>query len=309
MKDNLAIVITGPTASGKSALAVELARRLDTEIISADSRQVFRGIPVVTAVPTIEERGGVSHHLLEILDLNGYYSAALFEQDGLEISNGLLRQGKTPIICGGSMLYIDSFCNGIDELPTVPEDIRQDLMQLWKNNGNEWLIDKLKKTDPSYWEIVDKNNLKRIFHAIEVSVTAGEPYSKLLNRQKKERPFQIIKIGLTGNRDRLFERINSRVLTMLKNGLEEEAMRVYPLRHLNSLNTVGLKEMFSWFEGGFATREEAVARIQKNTRVYAKKQLTWHKRDSEIFWLDFEESPKKNSEKILERIFSGHNLY
>ena len=294
------IVITGPTASGKSALAIDLAQHLSTEIISADSRQIFKGIPIVTAVPTQGEKKDVKHHLLECLELNEYYSAAKFDEDSSRLLENIFQTHDTAIVCGGSMMYIDALVKGIDDLPTVPSEVRNSLMEDWKNLGNEWLMEQLRNLDPQYFSKVDPKNLKRVFHAVEVSLTAGKPYSSLLsaNSIKKKLPYNVVKICLNGEREKLFGRINERVIKMMENGLEEEAARVYPLRHLNSLNTVGLKEMFSLFEGKF-TREEAVARIQKNTRVYAKKQLTWHKRDDEMIYLNFSDPSSINIQKIL----------
>lgn len=300
VKKPLLIVITGPTASGKSALAVEVARRLDTEIISSDSRQIYHGIPIVTATPTTEEMGGVRHHLIDVLPLDAYYSASEFEQDALCISNGLFESRGVAVVCGGSMMYVDALCNGIDDIPTVPEGIRKSLMDEWKDRGDEWLLIRLQCLDPVHYERVDKKNMKRVFHAVEISVTANKPYSSLTTGMKKERDFDILKICLEGDRGKLFERINSRVMHMMDAGLEEEARTVYPMRRLNSLNTVGLKEMFAWFDG-ILTRDEAIARIQKNTRVYAKKQLTWYKRDSDMARLDFNEGIK-NADKILDMI-------
>lgn len=295
---NTLYVITGPTASGKSALAVELARMLDTEIISADSRQIYQGIPIVTAVPTEEERSGVVHNLMEMLPLEAYYSASEFEQDALRISSHLFEERGCGVVCGGSMMYIDALCNGIDDLPTVPDSIRGVLMEEWKAKGDKWLLDELLRLDPEYYGRVDRNNLKRVFHAVEITLAAGKPYSSLLTGKTRQRDFRIIKVALGGERQRLFDRINRRVLNMVDSGLEEEARRVYPRRELNSLNTVGLKEMFAWFDGKM-TKEEAIARIQKNTRVYAKKQLTWHKRDESLVWLDFEDTLFENVRKIL----------
>ena len=305
MKKPTLIVITGPTASGKSALAVSLAESLQTEIISADSRQIYKGIPIATAVPTEEEKRGIRHHLLEILPLDAYYSAAKFAEEAYDLTTSLFKNKETVIICGGSMLYLDSLLYGIDELPTVPFVIRESQMKLWKTNGDLWLLDRLKELDPLFYHKVDKNNLKRVFHAVEVSITANAPYSSLLTKGNKEKikelPFKVIKFCLTGEREILFRKINDRVLNMIKNGLEEEAQKVYPLKHLNSLNTVGLKEMFQMIEGKLG-REEAIARIQKNTRVYAKKQLTWHKRDQNLVYLDFDDTMNHNINKILELI-------
>ena len=303
MKEKTLIVITGPTASGKSALAVEVARLLDTEIISADSRQIYKGIPIVTAVPTEEERGGVEHHLLEILELDGYYSASEFEQDSLRIAEGLFQERDYVVVCGGSMMYVDALCNGIDDIPTVPKEIRENLMDDWRKEGDEWLLQRLAEIDPRHYEKVDRKNMKRVFHAVEVSLAAGTPYSSLLTGIKRERPFRILKVCLDGEREILFDCINRRVLEMVEAGLEEEARRVEHLRHLNSLNTVGLKEMFAMFDG-LMTREEAISRIQKNTRVYAKKQITWHKRDKEMLRLDLSVSKGINAQAILKTLMN-----
>lgn len=297
------IVITGPTASGKSALAVSLAEKLHTEIISADSRQIYKGIPIVTAVPTLEERHEIKHHLLEILPLDGYYSAAKFQEDSDILIKEITKKSGNIIICGGSMLYLDALTKGIDDLPTVPKEIRDALMNEWETKGDKWLLSQLQLLDPNYYDKIDHRNLKRVFHAIEISITASKPYSSLLSYGKtnKELPYDITKFCLTGERTILFNRINDRVSQMIRTGLEEEARSVYPLRYLNSLNTVGLKEMFDWFDGKLK-KEEAISRIQKNTRVYAKKQLTWHKRDHDINYLDLQDGITYNINKILNKI-------
>ena len=292
------IVITGPTASGKSALAVELARRLDTEIISADSRQVYHGIPIVTALPTQEERGGITHHLMDMLPLEAYYSASEFERDSLKILEEIYTRRSVAVVCGGSMMYVDALCNGIDEIPTVPDSIRVPLMDEWHERGDGWLLSELERLDPVHYAWVDRKNMKRVFHAVEICLTAGSPYSSMLTGEKRERPFEVLKICMDGEREKLFSRINRRVEVMMDMGLEEEARSVSHLRHLNSLNTVGLKEMFAYFDGVF-TRNEAVARIQKNTRVYAKKQMTWYKRDQSLTRIDFSSPLAENVEKIL----------
>lgn len=280
------IVITGPTASGKSALAIEVAKRLGTEIISADSRQIYHGIPIVTAMPSAEELAVVPHHLIDMLPLDTYYSASQFEEDALALARRIMAEKGTVVVCGGSMLYIDALCHGIDELPTVPDDVRAGLMKEVEEKGQEWLTQELRRLDPEYYAQVDLRNGKRVFHAVEIIRAAGQPYSSLRTGQRRSRDFRIRKYMLNGPREALFERINSRVEAIFATGLEEEARRVYPMRDLNSLNTVGLKEMFAYFDGDM-TLEQAKARIQKNTRVYAKKQLTWWARDPEIIPLDF----------------------
>ncbi len=279
-----AIVITGPTASGKSALAVSAATMLGTEIISADSRQIYRGIPIVTAVPDAEERRSITHHLVETLPLEAYYSAAAFEEDALRIAAEVWQSHDTVIICGGSMMYVDAFCNGIDPLPTVSPQLREALADEYRLKGDDWLRQRLKELDAEYYDRVDLKNTKRVMHAVEVSLMAGKPYSSLLGAERTPRDFKIEKYYIDMPRPLLFDRINARVDKMILDGLEEEARRVYPLRHLNSLNTVGLKEMFAWFDGKME-RQEAIERIKKNTRVYAKKQMTWFARDTSLIRL------------------------
>lgn len=279
------IVITGPTATGKSALAVDVASRLGTDIIGADSRQVYTGIPIVTAMPTPEQRTTVRHHLLDFLLLDSYYSASMFEQDALRIASDLMQRTGYAVVCGGSMMYIDALCNGIDDLPTVPDDIRDALKAEHQARGDEWLLSELQRLDPEYYGIVDRKNMKRVFHAVEIIRAAGQTYTSLRVGRRKERDFRIVKVCLDAERELLFDRINRRVDAMVLEGLEEEARRVWPQRHLNSLNTVGLKEMFAYFEGSM-DRNTAIERIKKNTRVYAKKQMTWWKRDPAIIRLD-----------------------
>lgn len=278
---NKLIVITGPTASGKSALAVDMAQRLGCEIISADSRQVYRGIPIATAVPKPEERGGIRHHLLECLDLEEQYSAAAFAEDALRIARDLWARGERDVIlCGGSMMYIDAVCQGIDELPAIPPEIRLRLTDEWKNRGDDWLLAELQRLDRVHFINVDRKNLKRVFHAVEVSLAAGKPYSSLLTGKKRPpEDFQIERHIIDLPREELFGRINRRVYEMADAGLLEEARGVWHLRHLNSLNTVGLKEMFKVIEGEWDI-DFALARMAKNTRVFAKKQMTWLKRQS-----------------------------
>ncbi|MDE6321573.1 MAG: tRNA (adenosine(37)-N6)-dimethylallyltransferase MiaA [Muribaculaceae bacterium] len=278
------IVITGPTASGKTSLAIDLARRLDGEIVSADSRQIYRGIPIGTATPTREEREAVPHHLVELLDLDQYYSAALYEEDALRVIADIFARGKQPILCGGSMMYVDAVCRGIDELPTISDKVRQATLDMYSQGGIEAIRRELQRLDPEYYARVDLNNHKRIIHAIEIITEAGCTYSQLRTGRSKPRPFAIKKYAIDLPREELFDRINRRVELMIEQGLVDEARRVYSLRHLNSLNTVGYKEMFAWMDGTM-DYDTAVARIGKNTRVYAKKQLTWLKRDPAVEWL------------------------
>ena len=279
------IVITGPTGIGKSATAIDLAQRLSTEIISADSRQVYKGIPIITAAPTEEERSIVPHHLVDFLELDEYYSASLFEQQALSLLDQIFRRSDYAVVCGGSMMYVDALCNGIDELPTIPDNIRQQLMHEHADNGNDWLLQRLEQLDPVYYNQVDRQNTKRVFHAVEICLASGRPYSSLRTGTRRSRPFRIIKTALTADRQLIFDRINLRVEKMLEMGMLDEARSVYHLRHLNSLNTVGFKEMFRYIDGEWDL-PTAIARMQKNTRVYAKKQMTWYQRDPLIHWID-----------------------
>ncbi|MBD5181275.1 MAG: tRNA (adenosine(37)-N6)-dimethylallyltransferase MiaA [Bacteroidales bacterium] len=272
-----AIVITGPTASGKSALALDIASSRGLHIINADSRQVFTGIPIVTAMPTPEELASVRHHLIDFLPLDAYYSAARFEEDALEVARREMERCGEVVVCGGSMMYIDAFCHGIDDLPEVPGEIRRRVYEEWSERGDEGMLERLRRLDPEYFEAVDRRNMKRVIHAIEIIETSGRTFTSLRTGRRLRRNFDIEFIHIDMPREMLFDRINRRVDEMVASGLEEEARRVYPLRGLNSLNTVGLKEMFAWFDG-MMDRSTAIERIKKNTRVYAKKQLTWHKR-------------------------------
>lgn len=277
-------VITGPTASGKTALAIEMAERLGTEIISADSRQIYRGIPITTAVPTAVEQARVPHHLIECLDLDDYYSAARFEQDALAIARRLMAERGSAVVCGGSMMYVDALTRGIDDMPTVSDAVRQRVRDLYEAHGIDGLLAMLEIDDPEYFARVDRANTKRVMHALEITMQAGVPYSSLCQGNAKQREFDIVKYAIDRPRPDLFDRINRRVDAMVAEGMEQEARKVFPLRHLNSLNTVGFKEWFAHFDG-LMDRTTAIERIKKNTRVYAKKQLTWLRRDPDITWL------------------------
>lgn len=277
----LLTVITGPTASGKTALAVELARHLGCEIISADSRQVYRDMAVGTAVPTAAELQGVAYHNIARLPLDSYYSAACFEQDTLRLLDTLWSRSDHAILCGGSMMYVDAVTRGIDEIPTVSDEIRADVLARYRARGLDAMLDELRSLDPEYAGIVDVRNPKRVIHAIEICLQAGRPYSELRTGQAKERPWQTLMMVIDYPRDILFSRINARVDAMVRDGLVDEARRLYPQRHLNALNTVGYKELFAAFDGTMPL-PTAIERIKKNTRVYAKKQLTWMQRYTDI---------------------------
>ena len=278
------IVITGPTGSGKTDLALQLAGRLGCHILSADSRQIYRGLPIGTAPPTPEQLSAAPHHFIATLDLDSYYSAAQYEEDALKLLETLFKTDDYAIMCGGSMMYVEAVTRGIDLLPTISEDVRRTAYNIYEQGGIDAVREKLQEFDPDYYAIVDKCNHKRMIHAIEITLQAGQPYSSLRTGAVKPRPFKILKYAIEMPREILFERINRRVDLMIEAGLEEEALRVLPLRHLNSLNTVGYKELFAMMDG-LMDRDTAIARIAKNTRVYAKKQITWLKRDPDVCWL------------------------
>ena len=280
---NTLIVITGPTGVGKTAAAIELAQRLHCDIINADSRQIYRGIPICTAAPTPEELAMARHHFVAFKDLEESYSAAQFESDVLALLPSLWQQGDCAVMCGGSMLYVDAVCRGIDQLPDITPEVRTAVKEKLQREGLQSLVEELERLDPQYAAAIDRKNTSRVCHGVEICRQAGVPYSTLRTGTAKQRDFNIIKLALNIERDQLFERINHRVDRMIEAGLEQEARSVYPLRHLNSLNTVGMKEMFAIFDGTM-DRHTAIERMKKNTRVYAKKQLTWYRRDPDITW-------------------------
>lgn len=273
---NRLIVITGPTGSGKSALAMRMAGEIGCDIISADSRQMYREIPIGTAAPTADDLARVTHHFVGNLSLGDYYSAAQYEDDVMRLLPSLWEKSPVQILCGGSMMYIDAVTRGIDELPTISDDIRRRAWELYERGGLQQLRLTLLELDPVYYREVDLNNHKRLVHAIEICRQAGVPYSSLRTGRVKPRDFDIEMIAVDMPRDTLFDRINGRVKKMVECGLIEEARAVSHLRHLNSLNTVGYKELWPYIDGE-TTLDEAIAKIARNTRVYAKKQLTWLK--------------------------------
>ena len=268
---------------GKTELSLQLAERLGCPIISADSRQLYRDMVVATAAPTREQLARVPHHFIGTLSLTDYYSAAQYEADALALIERLFTRHDTLLLTGGSMMYIDAVCNGIDEIPTISEEVRRAVVTRYEEAGLDVLLEELLRLDPVFYERVDRRNPKRVIHAVEICRMTGQPYSSLRTETKKERPFDIVKIGLTRPRAELYERINSRVDAMMRDGLEAEARKLYPYRHLNALNTVGYKEMFAYFDGTYDL-PTAVEKIKRNTRVYARKQMTWFRRDDTIVW-------------------------
>lgn len=298
------IVITGPTASGKSALAVDVALRLDTEIVNADSRQVYKDIPIATAAPTPRQLVLVRHRLFGFLELDKAYSAAAYAQDARRVLDDIFSRRDVAVLCGGSQMYIDSLCGKLDNLPDIPQEVRQNVLEQLDNRGLAYLQDRLRKLDPVGYERIDSVNPRRVCHALELCIVSGRPFSELFNRekQKAELSFRVVKYILTAPRPILFERINRRVDRMMESGLMEEALRTYPMRHLNSLNTVGLKEMYAVIDKKMSL-SEAISRLKKNTRVYAKKQLTWLKRDEKAHWIDI-----TTEDHPAEKISAGEGL-
>ena len=282
---NTLIVLIGPTGVGKTELSLQLAKLLSSPVISADSRQIYRDIPIGTAAPTPEELQAVRHYFIGTMSLDQYYSAAQYETDVMQLTGELFKTHDTLLLTGGSMMYVDAVTKGIDDIPTVDEDVRVMLKERLATEGLDALKAELRVVDPQYYATVDQQNPKRIVHALEIYYTSGLPFSSFRKNTKKERPFRILKFGLQRERQVLFERINRRVDQMMNDGLLDEARRVYDKRHLNSLNTVGYKELFRYIDGEWPL-DMAVERIKKNTRVYAKKQMTWFAHDPEIIWLD-----------------------
>lgn len=277
------VVLAGPTGIGKTGTGLALAKAYNSVIVSADSRQIYREIPIGTAAPTREEQAEVPHFLVGTRSVFDYYNAFEFEQDALRCVQEAFLDRDVVFMVGGSMMYLDAFCNGIDELPTVDPQLRKDLMAHYAEEGLESLRMQLKQLDPEFYKQVDLKNAKRVIHALEICLMTGQPYSSLRTQPKKKRPFQIIRLGLHMDRALLYERINRRVEQMLADGLEEEARALWPHRDLNALNTVGYKELFAFFEGEYGL-DRALELIQRNSRRYARKQLSWFRRDASIQW-------------------------
>lgn len=283
--NNTLVVLLGPTAVGKTELSIRLAKLLSCDIISADSRQIYQDIDIGTAKPTKEEQEAVKHHFIDILPLTEYYSAAQYESDVLSLLEQQFQKNSFALMVGGSMMYIDAVTKGIDDIPTIEDETREMMRQKFETEGLDALSAELKLLDPDYYELVDKKNHKRIVHALEICYQTGHTYTSFRKNQTKERPFRIVKVGLRRERENLFSRINARVDQMMWQGLMDEVRKVYPLRELNALNTVGYKELFKVLDGEWELRM-AVERMKKNTRVYAKKQMTWFAHDEEIHWID-----------------------
>lgn len=283
------IVITGPTAVGKTALCMQVARHYDIPIVNADSRQLYRELPIGTAAPTAEQQQAVRHYFVGTLGIDDYYSASMYEQQVMTLLPQLFADSDYALLSGGSMMYIDAVCNGIDDIPTVDDQTRSLMKQRLADEGLEALVEELRRLDPEHYEIVDRRNPRRVVHALEICHMTGRTYTSFRTAHKKQRPFQIVKIGLNRPREELYARINRRVDLMMEQGLEEEACRMFPHKGVNALNTVGYKELFDYFEGRWSLNE-AVERIKGNTRRYARKQLTWFRRDQSMRWFHPDQS-------------------
>ena len=285
------IVLIGPTGVGKTELSLKIAENYHTEIISADSRQLYADLKIGTAAPTREQLERVRHHFVGTLQLTDYYSAAQYEADVLNTLNQLFQTHPVVLLTGGSMMYVDAVCKGIDDIPTVDKETRELMIHRYETEGLERLCAELKLLDPEYYNIVDLKNPKRVVHALEICYMTGKTYTSFRTRSNKKRPFHILKIGLKRDREELYERINRRVDQMIDEGLVEEARSVYPYRHLNPLNTVGYKEIFNYLDGTW-TLPFAIEKIKQNSRIYSRKQMTWFKRDADIAWFHPDETDK-----------------
>lgn len=278
------IVIVGPTGVGKTELCLQIAEHLNIPIVNADSRQIFSEIPIGTAAPTPEQQQRVKHYFVGNHHLEDYYSASLFEEDVMQLlTDNLFNTSDVALMSGGSMMYIDAVCNGIDDIPTIDDNTREWMKQRLETEGLPRLVEELKLLDPEHWKIVDRNNPRRVVHALEICHMTGKTYTSFRQNAKKQRPFDIIKIGLNRDREELYNRINARVLQMFDEGLVYEALAVYDKRGLNSLNTVGYKETFEYLDG-LITIDQCIFNIQSNSRRYCRKQQTWFKRDKNIMW-------------------------
>lgn len=279
------VVLTGPTGVGKTELSLALAEHLGSPIINADSRQIYKELPIGTAAPTAAEQARVKHYFVGTHTLQQDYNAGMFERDALALLDELFLTHDTVLMVGGAMMYIDAVCNGLDDIPAATPELRAQLQTSYQQQGLSWLQEEVQRRDPDYFAIVDQQNPQRLLHALEVCLASGRPYSTFRSGTHKKRSFDIIKVGLTRERDQLYARINARVEQMMTDGLEAEARAVLPFRQHNSLQTVGYKEMFAFFDG-HCTLPEAISLIQQNSRHYAKRQLTWFRRDPLVHWID-----------------------
>ena len=307
---NTLLVILGPTGVGKTELSLRVAEHLGSPILSCDSRQIYREIPIGTAAPTAAEQARVKHYFVGTRSLEEDYNAGQYERDALALLEDLFQTHETIVMTGGSMLYADAVCKGLDDLPSVPASIRAQVQWDEERSTKEewftWLQGEVQRLDPAYWEEVDQSNPARLMHCVELCLTTGKPYSELRTKTQKVRPFRIIKVGIERPRAELYARIDERVKEMMSAGLLEEARRVYSKRALNSLQTVGYRELFAYMDGDYDI-DRAIALIQQNTRHYAKRQMTWFRRDKEIYWLQANEAYEKN-EHIIDDLLRAHSM-
>lgn len=279
------IVILGPTGVGKTEVCLKVAEHFHIPVINADSRQIFAELPIGTAAPTREQQQRVKHYFVGTRHIEDYYSASLYEEEVLALLRQLFRHDDLALLCGGSMLYLDAVCQGIDDIPTVDDTTRSMMKHRLETEGLPALVEDLHRLDPEHWAIVDRKNPRRVVHALEICQMTGRTYTSFRLHQPHPRPFRILKIGMNRKREELYDRINRRILDMMEAGLEDEARRVYPKKGLNALNTVGYRELFDYFDGRI-DQAEAIRRIQSNTRQYMRKQLTWFKHDDQIHWMN-----------------------
>lgn len=292
------IVILGPTGVGKTEISIEVARRLKSPIISSDSRQIYKEIPIGTDAPSLAQQQRVKHFFVGTHSIKDYYSASIFENEVISLLEELHQLHNEVVMSGGSMMYIDAVCKGIDDLPTIDKELRKQLMEQYKKEGIDTIKMQLKLRDPVFYDLVDLKNHKRVIHALEVCIMTGKPYSLFRTNSVKQRPFEIVRIGLTRPREALYARINARVDEMVERGLVEEARKLYPFRHLNALNTVGYKELFAYFDGE-CTFEFAIDKIKQHSRNYARKQLSWFNRSDDIHWIDLSNEQKEPLKTIF----------
>jgi tRNA dimethylallyltransferase len=289
MKDNKLVVVVGPTAVGKTAIAIELAEKWQTEIISADSRQIFKELQIGTAKPSQQELNRVTHHFINYKSIEEEYDARQFGEEALAVINTLFERLEVVILCGGSGLYVKSLLEGFDEIPQIPKAIREEIIKEYEANGLAWLQNEMERLDAEYFQQVDRQNPHRLIRGVEINRATGKPVGTFRSNPKRKLPFKVIKIGLELPREVLYQRIDDRMDVMIGDGLFEEAERFYPQRNLNALQTVGYREIFGFMEGAY-DREEAIRLLKRNSRNYAKRQLTWFKKDKEIQWMSPEEA-------------------
>ena len=303
-KQNTLITIVGPTAIGKTSLSIKLAKHFKSDIISCDSRQFYKEMAIGTAVPDLEELESATHHFIQNRSIHDDYNVGQFEKDALTKLDELFLENPIQIMVGGSGLYLDAVLKGLDYFPKVDSKIRESLNNQFEDKGLEYLKDKLKDLDLETYKIIAINNPQRVIRALEICIGSGTPYSTFKNKPKAKRNFNVIKIGLNAEREIIYDRINLRVDLMIENGLLDEAKKLYPNKNLNALQTVGYRELFSYFDGDF-TKEFAISEIKKNTRRFAKRQLTWFKRDDQINWFDY----KSDTKTIIDLISNKINAF